>query len=356
MQQATKGSVSVQRSQLANPAAIILGVNSQAAAASFEKNLKEKAIKEAAMQIAIQTVLMFIPIVGQILSLAISAISTINSNKAKKEIAKAKDRANMINMIVDAYAEMKKQEMIDLLDRVYQRAYKEAVDLALSWQPLVIEEEREVMRRVFNQATFKGFKDETALTKEAKADMDRMRRFFGLEIGDRDIGAEAAQQMEGLGIFGTAMMGAAGFITRQTNMQAQMKILEINRQINPVIDRLNQSAFQAFLAKKLAVEMRKDPNFMEVAAQLGAPPPTKFIGVGEAARGSTPLPGPGRQDISASAPVAMATPENRPMDSISDPQVRARIQSVDQPAAQAKGKANLLLIGGAAAAALLLLR
>jgi len=355
MQEAGTG-VGVQRSRLANPAAIILGANAPDRAAIFEKKLKQKVIKEAATQVAIQTVLMFIPIVGQILSLAYGAVVMINDNKAKKEIAKAKDRAEMVNMIVDAYAEMKQQELIELLNRVYQRAYKEAVSLALSWQPLVLEDEREVMRRVFNQATFKGFRDEGGMEKQAAKDMDKMRRFFGLEIGDRDIGVEAAQQMEGLGIFGGAMGGVAGFITKQTNTQAQMKILEINRQINPVIDRLNQSAFQAFLAKKLAVEMRTDPTFMEVAAQLGAPPPTKFVGVGEPTTGSQPIPGPGTRDISASPPRNISATGSTPIPSTTDPQVRGRIQSVDQPAAKAQGKTNLLLIGGAAAAAFLLLR
>lgn len=226
---------------------------------NFEKTIKAKAVNEAIMDTAVGVAFLFAGPIGAVIGLVYSAVSMVNEHRAKIELRKQQQKAKELDTMVQIYVKQKEKEFNDLINSVYRRAYKEGADLALSWQPLDIKDEKESMQEVFNPEYHTGFK--------------------------------------GLGLFASAAFSAAEGISRMSAQSAVQQISQINMQLQPLIDKIKQPAFQAYLAKLIAINMRNNPEFMSLAAKRGVPPPSHIMSASEIEKlpdtsQATPLPGP----------------------------------------------------------------
>ncbi len=232
---------------------------SEARLKNFEKTIKAKAVNEAIMDTAVSVAFLFTGPIGTIIGLVYSAVSMINEHRAKRELEKQKQKAQELDQMVQLYVQQKEKEFNDLINSVYKRAYREGAELAMSWQPLEIKDEKESMREVFNPEYHKGF--------------------------------------NGLGLFASATFSAARGISKMSSQSAIQQIAQINAQLEPLMNKMRQPAFQAYLAKLIAINMRNSPEFMKLASARGVPPPSRILSASEIEKlpdtsQASPLPGP----------------------------------------------------------------
>jgi len=248
------------------------GTDMAAEGKRMEEAIKDRAIKNAIISAGAQLAIMAIPGVGQALSSVVGGFLGVSNEKyAKKteEMIKGKQEW-LVNHIAK-----KKQALDDAISASYRVAYSKATPLALSFQTLEV----------------------------------------GPDEGVFD------QSFDGIGDIVERMSGHDTYTKARDKMSALVEkaAADVDAQIDPIIKKVKQEGFRSLLAKQIAIEMRREPGFLDLARSKGVPPPSKYL------------------DEAALAQIAAAA--NVPVSQVAS-----------------KGSMTPLLIGGAALAAVLLLR
>lgn len=218
----------------------------------MEKGIKKEAIKTAAAQASITIALNFIPVVGQVLSLVAGQVL---GSHAKRYGEKLKAYGEERMGYLQNYIAKRQEELDNAISKAYQTAYKMAIPLALSFQPLKFTEN--VAEEVLNKETYGGSLD-------------------GIRSALKTITGESVYE-EG---------------KEKIDSMVSDGIKKIDNEVNPIIAKVKQPGFVALLGKTIAVETRANPQFIALARQIGAPLPSKYMGdapTGPAMSGSTPI-------------------------------------------------------------------
>lgn len=198
----------------------------------MEKEMMKVAIKNAAQVAVIQTSLMFVPVVGQALSAVVSVVNLIGSDRYED---KTKDMIAKKQKELKDFIAKKQRELNSALDEAYQVSYRDAVNMALSNQPLK-----------FDEHTIEDF-------------LNPHSGFNGLGIVDKLTGRDAYSKARD-------KMGAVV-------AEAKSKIAA---SVDPMIHRVKQAGFRALLSKQIAIQVRSMPDFARMAGTVGAPSPSSY--------------------------------------------------------------------------------
>ncbi|NEN87963.1 MAG: hypothetical protein F6K48_03175 [Okeania sp. SIO3H1] len=216
----------------------------------LEDAVKKSAITTAVAQAGLTLAINLVPIAGPILS---AAAGEILGRHAKRYQNKLKEYGENKMKELQAYVERRQAALNKALSDAYVVAYKRAVPLALSFQPLEFTESEK--DEVINMETF-------------------------------------GQAFGGLG-FIKKLTGKDAYEKGKAEIDRTVKRVrgEIDSMVDPIMAKIKQPGFVSVLTKTLAVEVRNNPTFLKLARQLGAPAPTKYMGGrSSTATGSTPIP------------------------------------------------------------------
>jgi len=209
-------------------------------AKQMEKAVKQAAIEGAVLNMGMQLALNAIPVVGNAISSLAGAITSYTSSKYKKRL---ENHVKKKQAELKAWIKKKQGEYNRALDAAYQKAYKDAAPLAVSNQPLKVAEEK--LENILNPLT----------------------------------SINGLNGLDGLG-FWSKMSGHDMWTEGRDRVNAMMaqKKKELTQFFDPMIAKSKEEGFRVLLAKKIAIEIRKSPQFIAIARSLGVPPPSHFIG------------------------------------------------------------------------------
>ena len=218
----------------------------------MEKAVKKAAIETAVAQAGVTMALNAIPVVGSIVSAIAGAVL---GDMAKRYGEKLKKYGESRTKWLERYIGQRQEEMNNALNAAYQTAYKKAIPLAISFQPLefTVSERDEIV----NKDTYGG-------------------AFSGIGLYKKLTGKEMYEKGK-----------------REIDAMINKGKAQIDGIVNPMIAKVKQPGFVALLAKQIAVQTRNNPQFLAICRQIGAPPPSRYLGDGEpgpGASGSTPIP------------------------------------------------------------------
>lgn len=200
----------------------------QAGMAQVQEVIMKEAVKTTAANAGISLALLAAGPVGAAIGGLFSALTAISGSRYQREL---EDLIKRKQEQLRSYVAAKQLSLNNALDGAYHNAYQHAALLAVSYQPLQV-----------SRADFKSL-----------------------------------WTVDGLGIV-RQITGEAGYdkAARKVDQMVAEAKAKIDAYADPIIAKVQQPGFQALLGKQIAIEMRKNPEFLDRLRAQGIPPPPSY--------------------------------------------------------------------------------